>query len=91
MKKIQVIFAVAALLLAVVGVFANKLVTTTYYQSTSNSADCTTALTLSLPASCDTGTIQPCFLDVANPDESVTRWYFSKIVDSNPCEQLKKP
>jgi hypothetical protein len=89
MKKIQFIFAGAALLLASVGVFANNLFVTTYYQSQTAGAVCTTTLTTTLPTGCTTGSLQCQKTETINGE--VITFNISRIVDNGPCEIVPRP
>lgn len=94
MKKIQVIFALAAILFAVAGVFASKFPTTTYFRAIdtnfSPGVDCGVQLTT---PPCQEGIAEQCraqFLtQVGEEEEPSLKWYYvSKTVDSNPCEEF---
>jgi hypothetical protein len=89
MKRTQIIFTAAAILLASIGIFANNLLVTTYYYSTSPGAVCTMPITTSIPAGCGTGTAQ-CFKAVIIEGELVTI-YLSQRIDGGTCQILPRP
>ncbi len=82
MKKIQLAFAVSAIMLASVGVFANKLFSESsraYFQKGPSDSDCTVPLTLDRPCEGESQilctftsggvTYQVQYIDDANPTE----------------------
>lgn len=76
MKKLQLFFAVAAILASALGVYANKAMFTTYYQESSSTAfNCTT--TIALPGNCTDSGGTRCTESI--PGDPPTTVYISKF------------
>jgi hypothetical protein len=80
MKKIQVVFAVAAIMAAAVGVYAKEVTFSTVYYEDLPTQDGTCNAVISLP--CTEGTMSPCTTAGGH-----NVW---KIVDNGNCEQVFK-
>ena len=87
MKKIQIIFAASALLLASAGVFANNLAVTTYYWTISQTVACTNVLSTStIPPNCTTGNSQCTTTETVDGEATIV--FLSRKIDNQPCEKV---
>lgn len=87
MKKIQLVFAALAIMVASAGVFANAFVTIQYFESTNEGADCSTQTQL-IP-DCESG-LNQCFVDVQEGEEQVRYFLSQKESAQAECEEVPK-
>jgi len=83
MKKVRGVFAIVAILIAGVGVYANSVFATVYYRATTpnlQGALCQTVI--SQPAGCGSGSNQ-CSVTISG-----STYYVSRIVDAGSCTRI---
>ncbi len=84
MKKIQIVFAVVAVLTASAGVLGNAMLPeVAYFESTSEALSCQTPTFLT---PCTEGTAARCVIESGG-----TNYYINKRVNDAPCIEHRRP